>query len=111
MTKVGEGKSFPEQPSIQNYQEQLDQNAIKFQKALEGYKEGNSVEKLHFKEAMDQALGLIRSAVQEIKRSGMSKQESLVEKDYNDFIKNESPANFSKLEENLSTLREYNKLD
>lgn len=110
MTKVGEGKELPKQPSIQDYQEQLDTNTIKFMNALEGYKDGDSEEKTHFKGVMDQALGMIRSAVQEIKRPGIAKQESLVEKDYKEYMQNESSQNLSKLEEDVSTLRDYNKL-
>ena len=110
MTKVGEGKEFPKEPSIQKYHNQLDTNAIKFLNALDAYKEGTEDQKAHFRGVMEQSLGLIRSAVEEIKRPGITKQESLVEKDYKSYMKDESSENLSKLEEDLTTLRDYNKL-
>ncbi len=110
MTKVGEGNGPFEEPSVSQYHEQLDINAIKFLNALDAYKEaGNENEKTHFKGVMDSALGLIRSAVQEM-RPGIAKQEKLVESDYRAYMKNENDQTLSKLEEDLTALRDYNKL-
>ena len=110
MTKIGEGKDLPKQPSVEQYHKDLDHNALKFLNALEIYKDSNSEDRAHLKDIMDQSLALIRASVSEIKTAGIYKQESKVEKDYQEYLTNDSPENLSKLEEDLSTLRDYNKL-
>ncbi len=107
MTKIGEGTS-PQEPSIEKYREELDQNTLKFRNALECYATSQGEEKTHFKTVMDQSLGLIQSAVREIKKTGMQKQELKVEKDYAAYMKDESLQNREILEQDLNTLRAYN---
>lgn len=108
MTKIGEGKGPHQEPSIQQYQQQLDVNTHKFLNALSSYTSADTKEKAHLKNVMDQALGLIRSAVSELKATGMRKHEQKVEKDYQKFLQEDSAENLSALEEDVSTLREYN---
>lgn len=108
MTKVGEGKELPHEPSIDKNRQLLDQNARKFQNALENYSDADPEQKAHLKGVMDQSLGLIRSAVSEIKKTGMGKQETKVEKSYQTYIQDDSPENLSALQQDLSTLKEYN---
>lgn len=110
MTKIGEGKELPKEPSIEKYHEQLDQNTFKFMQALEGYKGADAEQKARLKGVMDQSLGLIRSAVREINRPGIAKQEVLVESGYRKYMQDGDPKHLSKLEEDLTTLRDYNKL-
>ncbi|MBU6383740.1 MAG: hypothetical protein KGR16_05435 [Verrucomicrobia bacterium] len=107
MTKVGEGNQVPLPP---NYQEQLEGYLRQFQGALVAYQKGDSAQKAHLKGVMDQVLLLIRSAVKEMKQPGMMKQETLVETDYQAYMKNDSAQNFSKLGEDLTTLHDYNQL-
>jgi hypothetical protein len=109
MTKVGEGKELPQQPSVEKSRQQLDQNARKFQNALENYNDADSEQKAHLKTVMDQSLAMIRSAMGEIKTTGMGKQEAKVEKSYQTYIKDDSADNLSALQQDLSTLREFNK--
>ncbi len=109
MTKIGEGKELPQQPSVDANRQQLDQNARKFQNALENYNDADPELKTHLKGVMDQSLGLIRAAVSEIKTTGMGKQETKVEKAYQTYIQDDTPENLSALQQDLSTLREYNK--
>ena len=108
MTKIGEGKEPAPKLSAQQYNEQLDRNSQKFLNALEGYQSGDSKEKAHLKGVMDQSLGLIKSAVNELKKTGIQKHEAKVEKDYKNYLLKDTPENFSALEEDISTLREYN---
>lgn len=107
MTKIGEGKSPHPEPSVQEYQRQLDVNTHKFLSALNNYESADAKEKAHLKSVMDQALGLIRSAVSELKATGMHKHEQKVEKDYQKFLAKDSSENLSALEQDVSTLREY----
>ncbi len=111
MTKIGEGKEIPEQPSLEQYHRELELNASKFLNALEGYKDADSGdERVHLKAIMDQSLELIKAAVNEIKRAGIYKQEVKVENDYRIYISSNNPDDLMTLEEDLSTLRDYNKL-
>jgi len=110
MTKVGEGK-IPEEPTEATYRAALNQNVAKFQNALESYQESTDAnEKMRLKEIMNQQLGLIKSSIQEIKRSGIYNQDVKVETDYQKFIANPSAENTAALEHDLQTLKEYNQL-
>lgn len=110
MTKIGEGKEPAPKLSKQEYYEQLNDNSQKFLNALEGYQSGDAKQKEHLKGVMDQALGLIKSAVDELKTPGIHKQEAKVEKDYKNFLQKDSSENFSNLEQDISTLRDYSDL-
>lgn len=110
MTKVGEGRGVPEESSIQKYQQQFNQNAEKFQDALQVYNDADPEEKAHLRGVMEQSLGLIRSAVEEIKKPGMAKQEAKVEKEYQAYVTDESPENLNALQQDFITLQDYNKL-
>ena len=110
MSKVGEGKDLPKEPTIEKYHQEVEVNAAKFLNALEGYQGATPEEKAHLKLVMDQSMALMKAAVSEIKYAGINKQEVKVEKDYHEYLKNENPENLSALEEDLSTLRDYNKL-
>lgn len=110
MTKVGEGDGIGRVPTAADYHKTVDQCSMKFLNALEMYKtDGSDREQL--KALMDQQLSLIRSAVSEIKRAGIYKQEVKVENDYKAFMSDSSDTNFAALEHDLMTLREYNQLD
>lgn len=110
MTKIGEGEELPGEPTVEEYHKQVEYNASKFLNALESYKEAHSDDREHLKGIMDQTLELLRANVREIKRAGIQKQEIIVEKDYKAYMNNSSPENLAILEEDLSTLRDYNKL-
>ncbi len=110
MTKVGEGKELPREPSVQQYHKDLEYNAEKFLNALSSYQHADTEDKTRLKGVMDQSLELIRASVREIKQAGIYKQEVKVEKDYHLYMGNQSTQNLSNLEEDLSTLLDYNRL-
>lgn len=110
MTKIGEGAEVPEKTPLDRYHKEIDENTSRFLNALESYKDGNSDERAHLKPIMDESLQLIRAAVKEIRRAGIAKQEAQVESDYKTYINSNNPQDLSVLEEDLSTLRDYNKL-
>ncbi len=110
MTKIGEGKEPAKEPTQAEYHQQVEFNASRFLNALESYKEADSADRVRLKAVMDQTMGLIRSAVREIRYAGINKQEAKVEKDYQTYIANQTPENLTALEEDLGTLRDYNKL-
>ncbi len=111
MTKIGEGKTPAPEPTVKTYQKALEESAGKFENALQSYQVADDTDqRMALKSIMDQQLALIRSAVQEIKRGGMYKEEVLVESDYQKFVNNPSPENIAALEHDLQTLRDYNKL-
>lgn len=110
MTKVGEGSGPIKEPSAVQYHAQLEANSVKFLNALESYKDSDTADRERLKPIMDQCLALMRSAVNEIKYAGINKQEVKVEKDYQTYMNNPTSDNFSALEQDLSTLRDYNKL-
>ncbi len=108
MTKIGEGKELPKQPSIQEYRNSIDNNSVKFLNALESYTlAGDGEQKAQLKAIMDQQLALINSAVKEIKQAGIYKQDVKVENDYKQFISTGNPDAKNALEEDLETLRNY----
>ena len=109
MTKIGEGDGIGRVPTAADYHKTIDQCSMRFLNALEMYKNDGG-DRAQLKALMDQQLGLIRSAVAEIKRAGIYKQEVKVENDYKAFIGDTSEANFAALEHDVITLREYNQL-
>lgn len=110
MTKIGEGRTPPEEPSPEMYHRQLDRSSLKFLRTLEKYQNSSGEEKERLKSIMDQQLKIIQSAVNELKRAGISKQEVKFENVYRAYLDDESPSNFAALEHDLFTLREYNEL-
>lgn len=110
MSKIGEGKELPKQPTVEQYHKDVETNASKFLNALESYKDASSDDKERLRPIMDQSLALIRAAVSEIKYAGIYKAEVKVENDYKAYMQNPNSDNLSALEQDLSTLRDYNKL-
>lgn len=112
MTKIGDGKDWPKEEGIQQYHRDIDQSTNKFISALEVYHGSTATgnEKEHLKMIMDQQLEIIRTAVGELKRAGIYKQEVKVENDYKNYMSNGTDKNFSVLEQDIQTLREYNEL-
>jgi len=111
MTKVGEGKELPKQPTVQDYRKSIDLNATKFLNALESYNiASDSEQRGQLKAIMDQQLALIRSAVNEIKQQGIYNQDVKVENDYKQFMSGGNPDSLSALEQDIETLRDYTKL-
>jgi hypothetical protein len=111
MSKIGEGNPVPEEPTIQQYRKELEKNASKFLKALDQYEvTQDKEERAHLKAVMDRSLALISNAAREINRDGIRKQEVNVEKDYKAFISDETIEHLTALKEDLSCLRDNNKL-
>lgn len=111
MTKVGEEGLTPREPTIQQYRRELDTSSLKFLNALSSYNNAaDAEEKVRLKAIMDQQLGIIRAAVNELKRSGIHKQEVKVEHDYQAYLREATPETYTVLEQDLSTLREYNQM-
>ena len=109
MTKVGEGET-PQKPSLERYHEEIDQSSLKFINALETYKDASGEEQTRLRAIMDQQLGIIRSAVNELKRAGIYKQEVKVENDYKAYLSDGSTEHYAALEHDIATLREFNRL-
>jgi hypothetical protein len=109
MTKIGDGNEIPEQPSVEKAHRDIDLNTSKFLNALESYQDAGSSDRSKLKPIMDEALVIIRNSVSKIKQAGIYNQEVKLEKDYAAYLNNSTPDNFSKLEEDLGTLREFNK--
>ncbi len=111
MTKVGEGKEFPKEARVQQYHKQLDAGSSKFLTALEAYEVSKDPnDRLKLKAVMDAQLDVIRSAVNELKRAGVHKQEVKVENDYQNYIQGSTIDSYAALEHDMQTLREYNQL-
>lgn len=111
MTKIGEGKEGPHEATVQQYHKEVESHASKFLNALESYdRASDKEEKVRLKAVMDDSLALMNAAVKEIKQAGIYKQGGKVEKDYQAYIEKPSQENLQVLEEDLSTLRDYNKL-
>ena len=111
MTKIGEGNQPHPQKSQEIYQMQLQQGVNRFQSALESYSIATeNDQKLYLKETMTQQLALIKSSISEIHRSGIEKQGSKIESDYRKYITAPTTENYTALEQDLSTLKEYGSL-
>ena len=111
MTKIGEGKELPQEPTEATYHKEVEKNASKFLNALDQYEASQSEEeRAHFKAVMDQSLELMRAAVREIHRDGLRKQEGVIEHDYRAYMGNENTDTLSALREDLSEFRDNNKL-
>jgi hypothetical protein len=110
MTKIGENNLPPKETKDLVHQ-QLEASAAKFENALDSYRlTGTSEEKTHLKAIMEEQLGLIRQAVDEIKLKGIHKQGVKVEDDYKAFTATGSDESYSALAHDLQTLRDYNKI-
>lgn len=108
MTKIGEGNPGP-QPSDQIYHKQLQDGIIRFENALSGYQVAKNPEEIeHLQAIMNQQMGLIRNAVQEIKRLGINKEGQRVQSDYEHYRADPSKENLTALQQDLSTLQDYN---
>ena len=108
MTKVGEAGE-PHEASQATYHKQLQDSIIRFEFALQEYqKAGHSEESRHLELIMNQQMALIRSAIDEIKRSGIHKQGEVVVDDYEHYKNNPTSQNLTTLQQDIYTLKEYN---
>lgn len=111
MTKIGEGGETPNQPRLERIHQEIDQSSMKFLNALETYQSSKDDEqKQRLQAIMGEQLGIIRSAVNELKTRGIYKQELKVEDDYRQYLDSKSPESFAALTHDIITLREYNDL-
>ena len=111
MTKVGENNLPPKVPGKETARQNLELSAAKFENALQSYRgDPTGEEKERLKAIMDEQLGLIKQAVDEIKLKGLHKQEGKVESDYKAFISSESEESYAALEHDVQTLRDYNNI-
>ncbi len=109
MTKIGEGKNPIPEPTAASYQADLEKSSQKFLKALNQYhRSQSSAEQERLRGIMDQQMGLIQAALDELKKKGLHKEGSLVAKDYADYKDEETTENFICLRNDLETLREHN---
>ena len=108
MTKIGEGNPSS-RPTEEMYHKQLQDNITRFENALSGYQISNDPQETeHLKAMMSQQMELIRSAVNEIKRLGIHKQGDVVFSDYQHYRNDPTSANLTILQQDLTTLKEYN---
>jgi hypothetical protein len=111
MTKIGDSGISPK-PTEERYHQQLNDSIVRFENALSGYQVANdSEETAHLQAVMNQQMELIRSAIGEIKRLGISKQGEIVASDYKNYCEDPSPEKLTALQQDLTTLREYNYTD
>ena len=111
MTKVGEGNLPIEEPGEASYQQQLDRSSTKFLDALGQFNQSkNPEEQEHLRALMDLQMGLIQSAVSELKRDGIQKQGEKVGKDYAEYTSAQTEDGYLKLHDDVETLKDYGSL-
>ncbi|HSX11502.1 MAG TPA: hypothetical protein VLF94_07310 [Chlamydiales bacterium] len=111
MTKIGKGDQPPHEPTIATYRQDLEKNASKFLNALDHYQvTKRDQERIHHKGVMDESLALMRASAEEINVDGIRKQELRLENTYKAYIDHETLDNLSALREDLSELRDNNRL-
>ncbi len=110
MTKIGE-EGIPPKPSQELYQKNLQEQIYQFNRNLDAYQMASNPKELaELKNLMNQQIELIRSAVSEIKRSGADKQAEKVRGDYERFSKDPTDQNYTALQQDMATLKEYSQL-
>ena len=110
MTKIGEGNTPAEQPSVDKSKATLDQSSGKFLQALDQYNKSESgAEQEHLRKVMDQQMEVIQSAVRELNQQGIHKEAGKVGKDYQDYRDEETNSNYTCLRNDVETLRDLNK--
>lgn len=113
MTKIGDSGELPHKEAIVQAHQDIENSSMKFLSALGAYENDHnlsSADKDRLKDLMDQHLEVIRSAVSELKRAGIYKQEVKVENDYSDYMSKGDSESYSALEHDIQTLRDYNQL-
>ncbi|HEX2583176.1 MAG TPA: hypothetical protein VHL30_03575 [Chlamydiales bacterium] len=111
MTKIGDNDLPPKVETKEKVHQDLEASALKFENALQVYRtNATPEEKTRLKAIMDTQLALIKQAVDEIKLKGMNKQELKVEDSYKKFTTTGSDESYAALENDLQTLRDYNKI-
>lgn len=107
MTKIGKSAPAPKPPE-EVYRKQLKDSIVRFEDALSRYQSTkDSDETAHLRAIMNQQMGLIQSAIGEIKRSGIDKQGETTASDYRHYCEDPSPERLAALQQDLSTLQEY----
>lgn len=110
MTKIGEGGFPPREPTIRTYQQDLEKHASKFLNALDHYEMADTPEeRSRLKADMDQSLGQMRAAAQEIPLHGIRKQEAMLEHTYRTYINDPNTDTLAALRQDLSSFRDNNK--
>jgi hypothetical protein len=110
MTKIGEGSGVKKMTEA-DYQHALQESVVYFENALNGYQvASNDQERDRLDQVMHQQMQIINAAVKELKRSGVQKQGTLVRKDYETYLHDGTKENLTRLEQDLSTLKEYSGL-
>ncbi len=110
MTKVGEGNLPAKEPTETSYRQQLDRSATKFLDTLGKFNRSQSGdEQAHLRRLMDLQMGLIQSAVNELKEQGVRKEGEKVGKDYSDYMNQQTDDRYTRLQNDLETLRDYTK--
>jgi hypothetical protein len=110
MTKIGKGEKPPREPNLHTYQHALEKYASKFLNALDHYEVASTPEdRARLKADMDESLGLMRSAAQEIPTHGIRKQEHAIENAYKTYLGNKTPDNLAALCEDLAAFRDNNR--
>jgi hypothetical protein len=108
MTKIGEGKS-PVQPSDEMYHKNLEHNLLRFENALSSYQVTKNPEEMEqLRDIMNQQMSLVVSSIREIKIMGIQKQGEKVQADYNHYKNDPSLENLTTLQQDLSTLEQFN---
>lgn len=107
--KIGDASSVtPSGPSGDDYSQDLLNSAQKFQDAFDNYQFAQtSEEKQQYQAMMSQQLAMMNAACRELKRSGLAKQESILEKDYRAYMTNPSDENLAAVQHDLVTLQDY----
>ena len=108
MVKIGEGGGLPEKPGSVNT---LQESIAHFENAVSGFSvAGDREEREQLTAIMDQQMGLIKAAIQQIRLSNVQAQGEKVSSDYDEFKSNPSEANQDRLFEDLSILKQQSLL-
>jgi len=90
---------------------ELQGNIVRFETALTGYAtKTNPEEKAHCKDVMRRQVELMGANVQEINRSGIHKQWTIVASHFEKYMDHPKKENFTALQQVTTTLKEYSLL-
>ncbi len=90
----------------QQYKQECVQGVDLFQRSLQEYQKSQiPAQKEEYKDVMDKALQVIRETVPQCLSKAMQQEELELEKDYQTYIDNPSPANLKKLTSDLQQFK------
>lgn len=92
------------------YKQEFARGVKLFEESLTAYQttsDDQAEKKAKFKDVMDQALKIINESARGCLTARGQKEEVKLEKDYQSFLNNDTPANYRKLNNDLGHLKEF----